>query len=291
MTFSICQTIPLSERTREAWRENGAIVWRRDRSLQEVVTRAQNEEHEFVINYGALTPIDENHEIPVYNMPDEIRQYNKPGTIRAFMGDLLPPRPDEFPSTVWLKAPGHHGQGKTQILVGGYLNLPRSWDWQVHIEGDEYRVLSVGHRLVQGAKREGTNDAREYIWTGTRQLPNLVRETARDAASRTSTRTILGWDLIIGSRGVSRTGTDQDDGDGVSRSTPVTELSSSIREGVAEQPNSPASTAAIYTPTSDGEPRAYILEANSSPGVGGPTAERIVREVRRQLREERDTNE
>lgn len=240
---AIHTAISLSSTTREAWKAHGAIMLRSDRSLNANIIRARELGADLLLNYGSHSDIREEDREFVWNPPELIRELAHPGAFRRKLGDLVVPRPEEYPADIWIKAPGQAGRGKTRIRTEGALSeLPPSWDWQAHIEGTEYRAVTVGNKIVQGFQREGENNARDYIWTGVNRLPERIKHSIRTALQRSNGeggrddeseplfRTVLAWDTIL---------------------------------------------------TEGGE--AYLFEANSAPGLSEPTAGRIVSLIDRLL--------
>jgi hypothetical protein len=166
-----------------------------------------------------------------WNRGQAIRMTRRPGDLRTHMGDLLPPIPTEFPADVWIKGPGHKGQGKDRQIISGLpLFLPRGTDIQLHVEGREFRVITVYHKVVQAFERTeapGTT-TREYTWRGVSNTPRAVKELAREASRRVPGYNMYGWDIMLG------------------------------------------------TTVHDTEPKPYLLEGNSSPGVNTNTVRRII---------------
>ncbi len=108
----------------------------------------------------------------------------------------MPPQPTRFPAEVWIKAPGMKGKGKYRKDIDRALTLPTEWDWQVHVEGQEYRLITVGERVVQSYEKYGTHTERDYKWVGLQGTPPDVKELAREAARRLAGPTVVGWDLV-----------------------------------------------------------------------------------------------
>ena len=72
-------------------------------------------------------------------------------------------------------------------------------DVQKHISGQEFRVITVGHKVVQVTKRDGghLSSDRIYSWVGVHDAPAIVKDVARLAARELlSSKTIIGWDVI-----------------------------------------------------------------------------------------------
>ena len=139
----------------------------------------------------------------VYNLGDNIRHITQPGRTRLRIGEFLPPDPRQPHWTQeysWIKAPGQAGQGKTRVQTAEAvtMSIPASWDMQVHVDGQEYRVITVGDKVVQVSERFGLDGNRTYKWIGVQAAPVSVKEIAREATRRLDGRNIIGWDVISG---------------------------------------------------------------------------------------------
>lgn len=204
--FSIVRSIDLSSTTRSAWERAGGVFLRPDRTIESIFAYARHRGHRFVLNLGrselSVQPLERGDEqtppIPFIN--DGISVISRiltPGATRQFIPELIPPAPRSYPAAVWVKAPGRAGRGKFLETVSGPLQLPRSWDFQAHVNGDEYRVVTVGRRAVQGAARFGRNGDREYEWRGLQGTPELILGAARQAAQALNNdNAMIAWDLI-----------------------------------------------------------------------------------------------
>ena len=155
---------------------------RSDRTAAEFRAMANANDFDFWLNLGKRDSELHSQEIPIINSLATVGALMYPESVRFNLNELAVPRPDEFPADVWIKPPGWKGRGKTRLLITKPLVLPDDWDWQLHIKGTEYRVVTVGRRAVQAFRREGTNDDRDYGWTGLENTPDEVLSTARKAA-------------------------------------------------------------------------------------------------------------
>jgi hypothetical protein len=139
----------------------------------------------------------------VYNLGDNIRHITQPGRTRLRIGEFLPPDPRQGGrghEHTWVKAPGQGGQGKVRIQTAEALvkSIPASWDMQLHVDGQEYRVITVDDKVVQVSERYGPDTDRTYKWIGVKAAPVPVKEIAREATRRLNGRNIIGWDVIMG---------------------------------------------------------------------------------------------
>lgn len=143
-----------------------------------------------------------------FAVPDEIRLWNdgrvinmtrRPEDLRKTMGDLLPPTPRiQMEQTVWIKPPGRAGRNKVKLTSDGtQIQLPRGWDIQLHLDGPEYRIVTVGNRCVQQHARTGPNGARDYTWLRMDAVPADVKELAREGSRRLPYHNVLAWDIIL----------------------------------------------------------------------------------------------
>jgi len=201
----------------EAWKEQGGWFPKRERSIEsklDLMVRSYDASSP-IINLGDMgfTPSDEQLVVRginpdlFYNRPHVVRPLVRPGTTRLLLDEFLPSDPRTMPllwGDVWVKAPGQAGQGKTKYSNIEFSHLPAipvDWDMQVHVEGQEYRVVTVGTKVVQVNERHGVNGDRSYTWVGVLNAPTPVKEIAREAARRLEDeRTIIGWDVIHGDR-------------------------------------------------------------------------------------------
>lgn len=191
MSIIAVRSVQLSERSTNSWKSAGVAFARRGRSVEEVMGLG----YSMVLNLGksAFNAGDDHR---IWNNGPDIVDLIWPGSARTVWGDLMPPRPVEFPADVWLKAPGAGGRGKYKKAIDHPLVLPREWDWQLHIDGDEWRLITVGRRIVQDLRRHGENGDREYEWIRMRHVPSRVKDIAREAASRLDGYNVIAWDII-----------------------------------------------------------------------------------------------
>lgn len=250
MQITLIRSIPLSEETKQAWKNTAQVqenltVKFMKRSNQEKLTQAgelsQLAQRGAIINLGSgriSTRFVSQENIAkkqAWNMAEWIQPLLTPAGTRALLEDLLPPipTPDMLPAPVWIKPPGRGGRNKRLVTATTLPQVQDTWDIQLHITGLEYRVTTVGTTAVQCFRRTGPDAAREYHWVGTKDCPKAVRKTAKQAAAALHPNTIISWDIIL----------DQSTNN------------------------------------------AYILEGNSSPGINSNTGLRIIKELIKQQQE------
>lgn len=122
-------------------------------------------------------------------------------------GDLMPP-PPEYGDDFWVKTPGYGGVGKTFYQhPNGPDTIPTGAVLQKHVEGVEYRVITVGDMVVQAFRKDKKDDgivgSFVWFWIGVAGAGNIngLIPTAKAAAQKLSDRVghsrhIIGWDII-----------------------------------------------------------------------------------------------
>jgi hypothetical protein len=201
MKFVAVRSLPLSEDTKQAWRSVGAIYPARGSSVERIITIAADSQASFILNLGSSKFQPGDTHIPVLNRGMDIYPLLWPGLSRTLFDDLMPPRPTVFPADVWIKTPGFGGRGKFHKLVSESMVLPHQWDWQAHVEGEEWRILTVGVKVVQQHRRHGGNGERTYEWVRQDETPTQVKAKAREAALRVPGLNVIAWDLIVSEEG------------------------------------------------------------------------------------------
>lgn len=205
----LVKSIPLSKRTRKAWKAatpTPTFILQRPQQEMHAVLRHLSPGPNIVINLGnihlteGLASEDAIDRRFYWNLAEWVAPIRTPGAARKLFSDLLPPQPTEadLANPVWVKAPGKGGNGKTKTILEK-LNpkLPATWDIQTHINGTEYRIVTVGSTRVQAYQRTGENGNRKYHWVGVQNCPKEIRKIAKIAASRLHPNTIVAWDTIL----------------------------------------------------------------------------------------------
>lgn len=202
MTVFVNRSIPLSEESRNGWTNAGAVVLsrRRVRRNRQFNVREQR----IVVNLG-LPEEDIDVCDVLFNSRDSVTSVLTPAALRRTMPDLIPPWPsvgDDY----WVKRPGYGGRGKQFFTnwPGTLHEVHDNSDRQKHVEGTEYRVITVGNIVVQAHKKTGTMPDFEWTWVGVQGVKNngiipLVKRAVSLVPN--GEHTIFGWDVIVGLEG------------------------------------------------------------------------------------------
>ena len=192
MEFGLIRSIPLGRDTINAWRNAGGVFIPRGTSGSERYRITSR--YPVTINLGNTNINPATIGSPyVLNLPGDIEALVTPGGARRLLDDFLPPRRT---GTVWMKGPGRAGRNKFLVETRERLVLPSDWDWQIHVTGQEYRLITVGAKVVQDFKRYGENGSRVYEWVRMRDVPEQLKQMARLAARRVPGYNVIAWDMI-----------------------------------------------------------------------------------------------
>lgn len=195
------RSVQLTTETANAWKAGGVRLARRGRTPASQMAIAAEYDYGAVLNLGnsAFNPTET---VPIWNYGRDIKPLINPGDTRDLLGDFMPPQPtSNFPRQAWVKAPGAHGRGKFLETIDQPLVLPSSWDWCEHIEGQEYRLVTVGHKIVQDFERSGPNGNRHYSWVPMREVNSDLKQMVREAAAKVPGNNVIAWDTIINNEG------------------------------------------------------------------------------------------
>jgi hypothetical protein len=163
------------------------------------------ENFDVILNLGKPTALPGNDTI-VYNGGNTCYYLNNLVKAKNIFGDLMPGMPlDGEPA--WLKAAGYGGEGKTFVekWVGPVPAL--GCVVQSHVEGTEYRVVTVGDKVVQVTKKVPVENGvvGDFVWewigvTAAAKIIGLI-PAAKESVKRLSDalgsdRIVVGWDII-----------------------------------------------------------------------------------------------
>ena len=202
MTVFVHRSIPLSQESRNGWMGSGAVVLSRN-GLRRARQLDGFKESDVVINLGLVPALGVNGII--YNHSDSVRATLTPSAIRKTMPDLIPPLPKEPGTPYWVKGPGERGHNKTFYPawpkhVEWALPEEPGFDYQTHIEGTEFRVITVGDMVVQSYKKLPPIDGvRQWEWVGVKGIKDggiipLVKRAV--ALVPNGNKCVFGWDVI-----------------------------------------------------------------------------------------------
>jgi hypothetical protein len=200
------KSVPLMRSTNVAWKTVPDFYFlARERSARSARAHVNTRSYDAIINLGRLDVELGESISPVFNDLDTIRAVSTPAALRRTMGDFLPP---QTPAN-WIKGPGFGGTG-TEFEPGWgfreYEPLGPGEDTQAHIEGTEYRVITVGESVVQasrkGERTVGANGRNQfaYEWVGIQGIRKsgiipLLKEAIKLVPG--GERSVLGWDIIL----------------------------------------------------------------------------------------------
>ncbi len=203
LTGVLLRSIPLGRITRNAWTDNGIHIVKRSRdNNRDVLSTIRRVAAKFVINSGSLSHDWTGCPVPVFNTRDSIRAISHPVALRRTLGDYIPKDNDRGPH--WHKTGGHGGQGTVFCAPGTGNSRCRgmSGDVQQHIDGTEYRVLTVGDIIVQASLKERVNviSSFNWKWVGIDGIRNTgIIPQIKSAVNNIPNWefTVFGWDIMV----------------------------------------------------------------------------------------------
>lgn len=202
MRILLIRSIPLSREVRNAWKANGGVFLRRVRNGQ--VSKVVADKYDRLINLGN-TNLSVDGSLLIYNDIHTVRAISLPLALRRTLKDtdLIPS--SNIDNSHWHKLGGFGGQGNAFCAPGTGNSRCRgmSGDIQRHIEGDEYRVITVGDTVVQASLKHRTErfgiPVFDYEWIGVEGvrkngiIPHIKEVVERIPGGEQS---ILGFDII-----------------------------------------------------------------------------------------------
>lgn len=205
MKILAVRSVPLSRETREAWNSAGVRFLKRTRPLRDMPRIVQRYGYDAVLSLGNLDGIPECG-VPRFNSDETIRAVSQTRQLRRTLdGEGMPAPRTDVPH--WVKVGGYGGNGVRRCD-------PHEGDhrWyeevQEHVEGDEYRVITVGDKVVQASRKvnvEWINGRHhfDYEWCGVAGIrTNGIIPRLKDAVNRIpgGDMSVLGWDIIVADR-------------------------------------------------------------------------------------------
>ena len=200
----LTRSIPLSRTTRDAWSNSGVrIVSRMRANSGDISKTVSDNKARAVINLGNLDINFASLNIPVFNRPDTIRAVSRPLALRRTLPDFIPEH--SISGAHWHKTGGFGGRGKSfhEKTLGECAVM--AGDVQQHVEGTEFRVITVGDSVVQAAEKSGPVGNFDYKWVGVKGVrQNGIIPRLKDAVDRVpgGEFSIFGWDVIVGPSGI-----------------------------------------------------------------------------------------
>lgn len=204
ISLMVLRSIPLSKETRDAWYSANCHIIRRSKHNSRALLQSINAgNRRGLINLGNLDLDLSILNVPVFNSANSIRSISSPLALRRTLNDFIPPSSTTGPH--WHKSGGFGGRGKAyhkeQVRECALLR----GDVQKHIEGQEYRVITVGDVVVQAHRKEQLEGVGNFDWNwcgvdGVRT--NGIIPTIKDAVTSIPDwqYTVFGWDVIVADR-------------------------------------------------------------------------------------------
>lgn len=205
MRAMLVRSIPLSAETKDAWKYNDALFARRDRSPQSVLEITPEDVP--ILNLGNSNFMIHRADERVWNDAPYVNFLLSAWRTSVNLGRLVASVEWQGPGLYWVKFQGRGGANKIRTFIGSeheFDERSREAQWndgivQRNVDGQEYRVITVGSKVVQVSARFGENGARRYEWIGVRCAPTTVKDIARTAvecAFPDYERTVIGWDVM-----------------------------------------------------------------------------------------------
>ncbi len=189
------RSVPLQPETFAAWNTADLRFRLRD------VDRIWKPHYGFdaVLNLGNLEHKFDDIPVPVFNPPSIIKAVSTPKSLRRTLGDYLPST--SRTEGHWHKRPGFGGKGK-EFCDDWWCDTDD--ETQQHVEGQEFRVVTVGQRVVQASTKFISSRSRfdfDYKWVGVDGISKngiipVVKAALADLPD--SELTVFGWDIIVG---------------------------------------------------------------------------------------------
>ena len=200
MRILLVRSIPLSRKVRNAWKANGGVFLRRVRNGQ--VSEVVADRYDRLVNLGN-TNLSVDGSILIYNDIHTIRAISTPLALRRTLEDtdLIPVA--TYAGTHWHKGKGYGGDGKIFHERNCSDRHIIASDLQQHIEGNEYRVITVGDTVVQASLKHRTEQfgipVFDYEWVGVEGVrKNGIIPHIKEVVERIpgGERSVLGFDII-----------------------------------------------------------------------------------------------
>lgn len=208
MKVLMVKSIPLSEDTQAAWKaseDHEVKFLGRNRDVVEARDIAERYNYDLVVNLGnSSLKLGDGRDagVPLVNSGEVVELLKDSAKVRAgLLGQHLPPRPQRG-EAFWIKGGGFGGRNKQHMPMfdpEADYGFPDA-DLQRHVVGKEYRVITVGSKIVQVQRRIDDHplnpEIREYEWVGLRGTPKAVKAFVKHLLISMPSYSLIGWDII-----------------------------------------------------------------------------------------------
>ena len=196
------KSIPLERATNIAWKTvpNFWFIDRK-RSWESTLRHINTTNYKAVLNLGSIDLRTDAIATVVFNRIQTIKAISSPTALRRTLGAFIPESTTSHPH--WHKRGGFGGRGAR--FCRGNCAPGLGGDIQRHIEGTEYRIVTVGNNIVQASrkgdrrtKQNGANDF-VYTWIGINSIRKsgiipVLKEAIEEIPD--GERSVLGWDVL-----------------------------------------------------------------------------------------------
>lgn len=206
MKILAVRSVPLSKETRDAWNRVGVRFARRNHDSEQDIERiVETYAYDAVLNLGGFV---NDCSVPVWNAVSTVSKLNHRDLRSTISGFGMPPQhtkdtPHWHKTNAW----GWGGEGVRYCEELCPVNVDH--EIQAHINGTEYRVITVGNLIVQAFRKddlEWDSEGRHHFnwkWVGVNGISNsgiipLLKEAVGLVPN--GARTVLGWDIILADR-------------------------------------------------------------------------------------------
>ncbi len=204
MAILAIKSIPLMRGTNEAWKTiPGLFFADRKRNARSIERHIGLRNYDAVLNLGRVDVDFRGCRGVVFNDPITVKAISTPKALRRTLNDYIP----EYSHTGrhWHKSGGFGGVGTAYFERESPQCAGDTGDAQSHVDGTEYRIVTVGDRIVQASRKgerrtllNGRNDF-AYTWIGVDGIRKdgfipLLKEAV--GAIPGGLRSVLGWDVL-----------------------------------------------------------------------------------------------
>jgi hypothetical protein len=136
--------------------------------------------------------------LPVFNGSTIVNKLLYPDATREWLGDYMAPQTNDS-EYIWEKGYGRGGSNKIKHRRSE-INVDNLRYWEDHVDGPEYRVITVNDKIVQQFARFGDLRDRTYTWIPRERLPERLRKRVRNSTRRLTNEiaphSAIAWDVI-----------------------------------------------------------------------------------------------
>jgi len=202
MTIIGVKSIPLERSTNIAWKTVPNFWFiARERGWHSVLRHINSRTYQAVLNLGAIDLDTDAIRTTVFNKVQTIKAISLPSALRRTLEEFIPEQTTTHPH--WHKSGGFGGRGN--YFCDGRCPAHVRGDIQRHIDGTEYRIISVGNSVVQASRKSDRRTRRNgrnefvYSWIGIEGIRKggfipFIKEAIKEIPHGDTS--VLGWDVL-----------------------------------------------------------------------------------------------